>query len=46
MKLINALLVAGALAATPVLAHGFRLCEAFGEYENTEDNICMTKYLS
>lgn len=24
---------------------GFRPCEAFGEYENTEDNICMTKYL-
>ena len=25
---------------------GFRPSEAFGEYENTEDNICMTKYLS
>ncbi|MFM8843647.1 MAG: hypothetical protein ACKOFJ_05430, partial [Actinomycetota bacterium] len=25
---------------------GFRPCEAFGEYENTEDNICMTKYFS
>ena len=25
---------------------GFRPCEAFGEYENTEDNVCMTKYLS
>jgi len=25
---------------------GFRPCETFGEYENTEDNICMTKSLS
>ena len=25
---------------------GFRPCEAFGEYENTENNICMTKYFS
>ena len=25
---------------------GFKPCEAFGEYENTEDNVCMTKYLS
>jgi len=25
---------------------GFRPCQAFGKYENTEDNICMTKYFS
>ena len=24
---------------------GFNYCDAFGEYENTEDNQCMTKYL-
>lgn len=27
------------------LSLGFLPCEAFGEYENTEDNICMTKKL-
>ncbi|MFM7860836.1 MAG: GNAT family N-acetyltransferase [Candidatus Nanopelagicaceae bacterium] len=25
---------------------GFQPCEAFGEYENTEDNICMTKLIA